>query len=483
MHQETLKAVAGELDEILRDRFLGRVVQLSPLSLVIDFGLKGAGNVFVSIEPAAPRLYLIKRSSREIEKASTNPSPFAQSLRANFGGGRLLSVIKETDERIVRFDFSVPDELGENHARTLVAQLTGRSSNLFLLNLNGQITNALRAPRGAGQMIGDVYQAPGVQAKPASEDRPFQQGDFATISAALDAHHHQLDREQDFENLAASLTAKLRKEIAKRQKLKTNLQKDLVTHGNPDAHKRLGDLLLANISNAERNGSRVRLADYYVEGAPVVEIEIDENVSLQDAAAEAFGRYGKAKRALEEIALRLASTDRELIGLIEKFAKLNAAIERHDEIALSEFVERKIEKPAGARPHESKQKDAAAIAGMRRYRSSDGYEVIVGRSARDNDRLTFKVARPNDLWLHAGDYPGSHVIIRNSTKKEVPHRTIIEAAQLAAKFSQAGKDSRVTIHYTARKFISKPKGAAPGLVRMSSFKSLTVEPGETMERT
>jgi len=119
---------------------------------------------------------------------------------------------------------------------------------------------------------------------------------------------------------------------------------------------------------------------------------------------------------------------------------------------------------------------------MRRYRSSDGYEVVVGRSARDNDQLTFKVARPNDLWLHAGDYPGSHVIVRNAKREEVPHRTIIEAAQLAAKFSQASKDSKVTVHYTPRKFISKPKGAAPGLVRMSSFRSITVEPGEVMER-
>jgi predicted ribosome quality control (RQC) complex YloA/Tae2 family protein len=108
--------------------------------------------------------------------------------------------------------------------------------------------------------------------------------------------------------------------------------------------------------------------------------------------------------------------------------------------------------------------------------------VLVGRSARDNDQLTFRVARPNDLWLHAGDYPGSHVIVRNSSRSEIPHRTIIEAAQLAAKFSQASKDSRVTIHYTQRKFLTKPKGAAAGLVRMSSFRSITVEPGETMER-
>jgi predicted ribosome quality control (RQC) complex YloA/Tae2 family protein len=130
----------------------------------------------------------------------------------------------------------------------------------------------------------------------------------------------------------------------------------------------------------------------------------------------------------------------------------------------------------------AKAKEPKRIPGTRRYRSSDGYEVIVGRTARDNDNLTFRVARPNDLWLHAGDYPGSHVIVRNANRRELPQRTVIEAAQLAAKFSQASNDSKVIIHYTPRKFLSKPKGSAPGLVRMSSFKTIAVEPAENIER-
>jgi len=173
-------------------------------------------------------------------------------------------------------------------------------------------------------------------------------------------------------------------------------------------------------------------------------------------------------------------TDRELAETELRLEQLGAAIESRDLKALTEFVEPRPKAPSRGIKQSGKQ--STALPGMRRYRSSDGYEVVVGRSARDNDQLTFKVARPNDLWLHAGDYPGSHVIVRNAKREEVPHRTIIEAAQLAAKFSQASKDSKVTVHYTPRKFISKPKGAAPGLVRMSSFRSITVEPGEVMER-
>ena len=120
---------------------------------------------------------------------------------------------------------------------------------------------------------------------------------------------------------------------------------------------------------------------------------------------------------------------------------------------------------------------------MRRYRSSDGYEILVGRGARDNDQLTFRVARSQDTWLHAADYPGSHVVVRNHRRDaDVPHRTLVEAAQLAAHFSQARKDAKVAVNYTQRKFVSKPKAAAPGLVRLSSFRTLLVEPREEMER-
>ena len=216
--------------------------------------------------------------------------------------------------------------------------------------------------------------------------------------------------------------------------------------------------MLANVSNAKRAGNKVSLTDYYAEGTPTIELEIDEKASLQEVAAESFSRYTKAKRAVEEIGARLLELDRELLAFEEKRVKLDQAIASRNPAALAQFDD---QKPTAGRPVDGrkKQKASQTLTGLRRYVSSDGYEVLVGRTARDNDQLTFKVARPNDLWLHAGDYPGSHVIVRNSSRVEIPQKTIIEAAQLAAKFSQASKDSKVAIHYTRRKFITKPKGA------------------------
>jgi len=478
VHQDTLKEIVEELDKLLPGRFLGKIFQLSAFSLAVDFGIKHEGYLFISIEPVAPRLYLIKRSVRELEKASTSLTPFAQAMKATLSSGKLLSVTRDEGERIVRFAFSAADDLGDSRKYLLVAQLTGRSANLFLLNEAGKIMQAWRMLKGEGQQIGDLYRPPAIQARALAKTPRITRGESLSISAAADKHYRHRDIEHEFESLAGSLTAKLRKEISRRKKLQTNLREDLVAHGNPEEHKRLGDLLLANISNARRTGNKVTLTDYYAEGTPPIVIEVDENQSLQEAASESFSRYTKAKRAIEEIGIRLSRLDQELEQFEEKRENLEKAIASREISRLAEFEERKSSPTAGGR----KKKATLTMPGLRRYLSSDGYEVLVGKAARDNDQLTFRVARPNDLWLHAGDYPGSHVIVRNSSRTEVPHRTILEAAQLAAKFSQASRDSKVAIHYTRRKFLSKPKGAAPGLVRMSSFKTIIVEPAESIER-
>ncbi len=253
-------------------------------------------------------------------------------------------------------------------------------------------------------------------------------------------------------------------------------------HGDADDNKRVGDLLLANLSTAERRGHTVTLTDYFTEETPRIELEVDENVSLQEEASRRFALYTKAKRAALEVKQRLGDLNIELESLDARQNDLEEIIALRDEAALESFTgDHKKEARGSSAP--KPQKKVPAVPGVRRYLSSDGYEILVGRAAHDNDHLTFRVARPHDLWLHAADYPGSHVIVRNPTRdKEVPHRTVIEAAQLAAHFSQARRDAKVDVHYTSRKFLSKPKGAVPGLVRMSSFRTIIVEPGENVAR-
>ena len=90
--------------------------------------------------------------------------------------------------------------------------------------------------------------------------------------------------------------------------------------------------------------------------------------------------------------------------------------------------------------------------------------------------MTFRLAKSLDLWLHAADYPGSHVVVKNPNRQEIPNKTLLEAAQIAAFFSQAKTQTKVAVHYTNKKFVNKPKGAVAGLVSLASFKTILVEP-------
>jgi predicted ribosome quality control (RQC) complex YloA/Tae2 family protein len=243
-------------------------------------------------------------------------------------------------------------------------------------------------------------------------------------------------------------------------------------------------LILANLANARVSEGKATVVDYYDPDQREIEIEIPEGFTLEEAATDYFGRYRKARRALEAIALR----ERDVLSELDPLRELSQELERDPAAQRIEDVykrsRRLLGKPAGAARDKAskKQKQASGRVG-RWFRSSDGYEIAVGRNDRDNDALTFKIARPQDLWLHAADYPGSHVIIRNPKRQEaVPHRTIAEAAGVAALYSQAKREGKATIHYTQKKFVSKPPRAKPGLVRLSSFKSILVEPGCDLER-
>ena len=251
------------------------------------------------------------------------------------------------------------------------------------------------------------------------------------------------------------------------------LAADAEDHGVAEKWKRSGDLLLANLATLTRAGDAVFVTDFYDENAPTVEIRVEENRSITEAAEKFFKRYTKARNAALEISKRRHAIESELENLNAQKAVLDKAVEEKDAAVVTEFAGEKAENL----PLKKREKPTENFAGARRYSSSEGFEILVGKAAKDNDFLTFRVAKSLDLWLHAADYPGSHVVVRNPNRlKEIPQKTLLEAAQIAAFFSQAKTQAKVAVHYTFKKHVGKPKGAAFGLVSLSSFKTILVEP-------
>ncbi len=481
MNEKTLEQIRAELAAVLIGQKFGKIFTLARLNLAIDFRLNDSLFLFVSVDSANPRIYLIKRRLRDLEKQSGNPPPFVQFLRKRLANGVLQSIEKIAGERILLFYFLVQTELGETETYSLVVQLTGRSANLFLCDKNHFILDKMRETFGAGQEIGGTYSAPVRETpkKSRRDEESFPSGEFDTLSEALDNFYLEKEAEKLFQNRAKTAAGKLNKEISKREKLVTKLNQDLAGHGAAEKWKRFGDLILANLADAVRIGEKVLVVDYFDENIPTIEIEIDENETLPQAAEKFFRRYTKARNAKEEISKRLAVLESEISNLKQKRQIKNEAIDAHDDDYLTEILGVKIEKL----PVKLRDRKTENFSGARRFVSSEDFEILVGKASKDNDFLTFRVAKSNDLWLHAADYPGSHVIIKNPNRREMPPKTLLEAAQLAAFYSHAREQPKVAVHYTPKKFVNKPKGAAFGLVSLSSFKTILVEPkiGEKME--
>jgi len=481
MDQESINLVVREIGPLLIGRAPGKIFQLGPAALAIDFGLRTAGYLYLNSEPAAPRLYLIKRRVRDLEKEGRPLTQFGQSLRKELAQKKLLSINKEKIDRIVRLTFGGTDELGNVVVRHLVAQLTGRSANLLILDDCDIVIRTLRTSQTAGQHVGDVYRQtdsplPAPTGKQSGLLQLILSGRFATVSEAVDHYFMSLLAEKQRTAQIASARADLRRNAAQQEKLLRRLEQDLTAHDDPEQHKRIGDLLLANLSTATREGNCVTLIDYFSDDACKVTVEIDPSVSLPEEAERRFERYSRSKRAIEQINLRMQIVIQRLQELKVELASLERAIADGQLPVIASKSSASPVLPLQRRANRER------VPGTRRYLSADGLEILVGRTSLDNDHLTFKIAKPNDLWLHAADYAGSHVVVRNPGRKEIPPRTLIEAAQLAAYFSQAKQDPKVDVHYTERKFVSKPKKAKPGLVRLQRFKNITTEPKEAGTR-
>ncbi|MBP9663582.1 MAG: DUF814 domain-containing protein [Pyrinomonadaceae bacterium] len=276
----------------------------------------------------------------------------------------------------------------------------------------------------------------------------------------------------DFERLAASARRKSVREIAKIEKLIENLHGDLRRHGDAAEWKKFGDLLLANASTAVLEADNFYVTDYFDAATPMLAIPAENAATPADAAQTYFRRYTKSRNAADAVAQRLRITEAKLDQARERLRTVDVAIVSGD----SEFLTTAGETKKPIKDTRPKKKTEAEFKGARRFASSDGYEILVGKKAADNDFLTFRVARSRDIWMHAADYPGSHVVVRKRGGADIPHSTLIEAAQIAAFYSDARGLGKAVVRYTEKKFVNKPKRSPAGRVSIADFKTVVVQP-------
>ncbi|MBI4474628.1 MAG: NFACT family protein [Acidobacteria bacterium] len=235
--------------------------------------------------------------------------------------------------------------------------------------------------------------------------------------------------------------------------------------------QKVAQMLTSSGMKMDQHYPSAPVTDYFDEKPKQVKVPLDETISLRENIERMFKKHAKAGRGRGVVAQQLSQLRNRRASLEEQTRRLEAIKDWDTWLAIvSKIKPKETGAPQGQSEPGSTPRRIRAVM-------IDGYEVLVGRSSRENEELTFDVATPEDFWFHVADYSGSHVVVRNPGKaKELNEQVLVKAAQLAAYFSQARNSAKVEVHYTKRKHVSKPRKAKAGLVRLQEFKSVKVEP-------
>ncbi len=234
-----------------------------------------------------------------------------------------------------------------------------------------------------------------------------------------------------------------------------------------------GDMINANIYRLEKGMTKCTLEDFYT-GEPR-EIALDSRLTPAQNAQKYYNEYRKLDTAEKKLTELIAKGQQELVYIDSVFDAVSRTESETDLAEIRRELREQGYLKGGVRPDEKVKKQSEPL----KFRSSEGFEILVGRNNKQNDQLTLKTAKATDIWLHTKEIAGSHVIIRTEGR-EAPEQTIFEAAQLAAYHSKARESSQVPVDYTAVKFVKKPAGAKPGMVIFTNNRTLYVAPDEEL---
>ena len=559
-----LSAVLEEVKEHCIGARIDKIHQPSRDTLILHMHSREfRTKLLFAANPTAPRLHLTTASPEN----PAEPPMFCMLLRKHLMGAKLAEVSQPPMERAATFTFDCTDEMGFPVRKKLVAELMGRTCNLYLLSPEGRIIDCLRrigldesAKRAA--LPGLNYQEPEVITKadprnaenyvnllsqpgadgiadrlmdafgglsplvcreaalfaagstdaridPRDEDKiadklqlffhehlnhpkpyfyaqadgtpkqfafcPIRQygscQEAESFGALLDMYYTVRDR-KDAMRQKGQAVRKTVQNLCTRLKRKLAIQeKELEATYDRERLRQLGDIVTANIHKIVKGQTVVRCEDFYDEDMAVIEIPISPILSPQQNAAKFYKDYTRMKNAEKELTKQIDLGENELHYLMSVLEELNRA---QTEAELEE-IKRELQDGGYLRPETGRKKVKQAKLQPMRFESTDGYPIYVGRNNRQNDELTFKLARKDDIWCHASKVHGSHVII-SCGGTTPPDDTITQAAQLAAYYSETSGGQNIPVDVTPVKQVKKIPNGKPGMVIYHTYRTVIANP-------
>lgn len=291
---------------------------------------------------------------------------------------------------------------------------------------------------------------------------------FATLSELLDSYYAQKAQQDRSKELAGQVIKVIKNELKKDRRKVKKLNKQLDDASEADRYRIRGEILTTYLGKVPHGAKDVTLPNFYDDNKPL-KIRLSPELSPSRNAQKYFTKYDKLKASVAYVNEQLKLTNEE----IKYFENIQSQIDLASPADIQEIRLELQQQGYIKNKHKGKKRRKVRASKPEQFHTSDGTLVLVGKNNMQNDRLSFKIANKNEIWLHVKDIPGSHVVIRSTNPSD---QTLLEAAQLAAYFSKGRDSDNVPVDYLPVKRLHKPNGGKPGFVTFRGQKTLYVTP-------
>ena len=421
--------------------------------------------LLLSADPDMGRIHLLSRRPLN----PPGPPDFCQFLRARLEGGRLVGLEQWCGDRIVGLRIA-----GQEGPLLLIGELTGRNANLLLLDAQDKILRVLKPQAAKALPLHHSYTpplgGPWITIAPPEPDAPLDPHVFP-ISEEMERRYTQQETERAQAMLQRNRLRELQKAIKKTTRRLEGLTGDLTKVARYREYGRYGELLKGHLHTIAKGQDRIAVVDYFEAGLPEIVLPLDPAKDTHGNMQDYFRKYRKHLAAEGQIRPRLEAAEKELQALVAERRQLERG----------EWQPVTPDGPGAPRTKlrslnpSATRREGKTPGPFRRFISADGLPILVGRNARENEQLTFGLARSHDLWFHARGVPGSHVVLRIEKDAAAPQESIRDAGTLALLYSHLRKSGKGEVMYAKRSDVRKIKGKSAGTVSVTQDKSLFVD--------
>ena len=455
--------------------FVRKIYQ--PERFCLQIGIfAGGSNQWLTVW-TAPGLGCCYLAADRITPSEEHVGDFYLKLRSALKGLCLTELSQVENERIIRLRFAPAKGGRVEDERRLVLELFSAAGNCFLLDAGDLILSVMHpaAARGRKNRPGSAYVAPQPLKTPLQAEgedpllRLIEERSLPDYNTAVALHFEKLAHEKRLETEKLRLKRIIEHRRKKLERAASHQQRTISQAERADWYRECGEILSANFRSLKRGLEKIRLPDLFAaDNLTLREIPLAPALAPDKNLDRYFRKYKKLKRGAEFAAGRLKEIG-ERLSLLDKLNKALAGASTLTELGeLSEQLTGRSSaiKPAG------KKELAQKHLPYRKFTSADGSEILVGKGGKDNDELTFHVARGRDLWLHVSGAKGAHVVLVCPQEGHFSEQALLDAAHLAVFYSSLKKEPFADVDYTYRKHLRRPRGQAPGKAIMAQRKTI-----------